>query len=141
MPLTGQERHFADQIDGLLERVGKIEQALGGRWKVSDAPSARSTARWPEPAVGIPKPEHDREYAMSFNEMRAEIMKASRTSALVRQCMIRWERDGLSGEELMVLIAYYGLRVLEDEFQRSLDVARKSGVAPPWVAAARDSKP
>lgn len=77
-------------------------------------------ARWPEPAVGIPKPEHDREFALSFQEMRAEIMKASRTSALIRQCVIRWEREGLSGEELMVLIAYHGLRMLEDNFQQQL---------------------
>ena len=37
MPLTGQERHFADQIDGLLDRVTRIEKFLGGRWKIADA--------------------------------------------------------------------------------------------------------
>jgi len=37
MPLTGQQKHFADQIDGLLERVTAIEDSLGGRWTVKDA--------------------------------------------------------------------------------------------------------
>lgn len=36
MPLTGQELHFADQIDGLLRRVELIEKALGGRYTVAD---------------------------------------------------------------------------------------------------------
>lgn len=36
MPLSGQEKHFADQIDGLLDRVNRIERALGGRWVVAD---------------------------------------------------------------------------------------------------------
>lgn len=36
MPLTGQEKHFADQIDGLLERVDRVERFLGGRWHIVD---------------------------------------------------------------------------------------------------------
>ena len=36
MPLKGQELHFADQIDGLLERVNRIERYLGGRHKIAD---------------------------------------------------------------------------------------------------------
>jgi hypothetical protein len=32
MPLTGQELHFANQIDGLLERVNRLEKRLGGRY-------------------------------------------------------------------------------------------------------------
>lgn len=87
-------------------------------------------ARWPEPAVGIPKPDHDREYALSFQEMRAEIMKASRNSALVRQCVIRWEREGHSGEELMVMVAYHALRMLEEEFQLRLEAARLAPMPP-----------
>ena len=38
MPLTGQELHFADQIDALIDRVGRIERYLGGRWKIADVP-------------------------------------------------------------------------------------------------------
>lgn len=34
--LTPQERHFADQIDGLLKRVNLLENFLGGRWVVAD---------------------------------------------------------------------------------------------------------
>lgn len=37
MPLSGQELHFSDQIDGLLDRVDRIERFLGGRWKIADA--------------------------------------------------------------------------------------------------------
>lgn len=40
MPLTGQELHFANQIDGLLRRVELIEKSLGGRWMVLDATEA-----------------------------------------------------------------------------------------------------
>lgn len=36
MPLKGQQLHFADQIDGLLDRVNRIERFLGGRWKIAD---------------------------------------------------------------------------------------------------------
>lgn len=42
MPLKGQELHFADQIDGLLERVDRIERFLGGRWRIWDATSLRA---------------------------------------------------------------------------------------------------
>jgi hypothetical protein len=46
--LSAQERHFADQIDGLLERVNLLEKFLGGRWHVADA--ARAT---PETGCGL----------------------------------------------------------------------------------------
>ena len=39
--LTGQELHFADQIDGLLERVDTLERYSGGRWIVWETVKAR----------------------------------------------------------------------------------------------------
>ncbi len=43
--LTAQESHFADQIDGLLERIDRIEKFLGDRWKVADDAESRGETR------------------------------------------------------------------------------------------------
>lgn len=75
--------------------------------------------------VGIRKPEAKNEYEMPVNEMRAAIRLAGyRDSTLVRRCIYRAEREGLNGEDMMTLIAYYALRMWDDSFMRELDRAR-----------------
>lgn len=74
--------------------------------------------------IGIPKPEladGREERHLSINELRALIYRSGhRDSALIRQCVIRAEVEGLCGEDTMTVIAYHALRRLEDMFQDSV---------------------
>ena len=53
---------------------------------------------------------------ISVSDMRKEIYQAAYNSAIVRQCTRRQEIEGLSGEELMVMIAYIALIAAEDYY-------------------------
>lgn len=91
--------------------------------------------------VGIRKPETPNEHELPINEMRAAIRLAGhRDSNLVRQCICRAEREGLNGEDTMTLIAYYALRMWDDNFMREMDRAMWS-TAPLMVMTPERAKP
>ncbi len=74
--------------------------------------------------IGIPKPElgGDREECQqTIMEMRKLISRAGYHSALIRQCQVIAEHEGLNGEEMMTLLAYHALRQLQDSWERECD--------------------
>lgn len=73
---------------------------------------------FPEMRIGLPKPEGNDDMPPSLNEMRAAISRGQRDSAMIRNCLMSAQFQGLSGEDTYVQLAYHALRVLEDTHQR-----------------------
>ena len=73
--------------------------------------------------MGIKKPETatETQARSTVNGMRKAITDASYHSALIRQCMLRADAAGLSGEDRYVLIAYHALMMLEELHRDRMD--------------------
>lgn len=80
-------------------------------------------------SLGIPKPETAKEtedQLGSIDGMRRAITHAGyRDSALIHQCMMTADVQGMSGEDRYVLLAYHALRQLEDIWQQHSDAMSK----------------
>lgn len=56
----------------------------------------------------------------SFDDMRKQILAASRDSALINSCLRTAEMLGLSGEDRYVVLSYYSLVELERQYRFSV---------------------
>ena len=67
------------------------------------------------PRDGLPDPETavDERDSQSIAGMRRAIEKGAGTSGLIRQCFMVAKNQGLTGEEIYLLLAYQALRRLE----------------------------
>lgn len=83
--------------------------------------------------MGIPKPEtaaDTNDQLTSVEGMRRAILRASRDSGLIRQCLATAEHAGMRGEDLYTMMAYHALRYLEDLYQQHSDVLDRIPMPP-----------
>lgn len=73
--------------------------------------------------------------------MRRAITFGQRDSAIIRRCLIMAERNGLSGEETYVLLAYNALLELERSWQLNLKLQSLDIRAPFVPMQTQDQKP
>lgn len=64
--------------------------------------------------------------------MRRAIENGRRDSALIHQCLMSAEVNGLRGEDKYVLLAYHALILLEEHAQRTLDMLNTQPT-PPFI--------
>jgi hypothetical protein len=72
--------------------------------------------------VGIKEPPGSSHVQASIQEKRKRIFRARYDSSIVSECFSVQEVEGLSGEELMTIIAYHALVALERTWVQYLDV-------------------
>jgi hypothetical protein len=80
-----------------------------------------------EMQVGVKRPETSEqqiEIQADVSAMRRAIMKAQCDSSLVNRCLHVAELQGLSGEEMYVLLAYHALTQLQDMWEHQVKLAR-----------------
>lgn len=68
--------------------------------------------------MGIAKPENE---PASVDEMRQAIDRAGRDSSVIRSAMDAARYRGMSGEDTYVMVAYYALRQLEQQWQMNME--------------------
>lgn len=62
--------------------------------------------------------------------MRQSILRGQRDSHLIRSCLYAAQREGLSGEDTYVLLAYHALLMLEEQFQMNMERAKLTPGSP-----------
>lgn len=87
---------------------------------------------FPRMSMGLrrPKTKEQIERETEINGMRQSILRAQRDSNLIAGCLHTAQREGLSGEDTYVLLAYNALILLEEQFQMNMRRAELSPLSP-----------
>lgn len=87
---------------------------------------------FPRMTMGLrrPKTKEQIEREAEINGMRQSIMYGQRDSNLIATCLNVAHREGLSGEDTYVLLAYHALIMLEEQFQMNMQRAKLSPLSP-----------
>ena len=81
--------------------------------------------------VGLERPKDwDNAKMFDFNEMRKAIFAARRDSALIHQCLMTADYNGLSAEDRYTLMAYEALIALETYWKMANEILMKNPMPP-----------